>query len=75
MKSNGLAALRRENKRLRKCLSDVLFLCSDRAGELRSHGADGDDSPDHVFVQRLTRRVHRTVPPNRPFGLYVPDSR
>jgi len=59
----------RRIKRLENCLRDVLRWCSNREIELNAQGADRPDCEEYCELMRLRRRVWRTLPPNRPFGL------
>jgi hypothetical protein len=54
---------------LEKCLRDVLRWCSNREIELKARGRDNCDNEEYCELARLIRRVHRTLPPNAPFGL------
>ncbi len=66
-----LSKSRRKIRRLEDCLRDVLRWCSDQEIELNAAGADNDECAAYQAMKRLRRRVWRTLPPNRPFGLNV----
>ena len=61
--------LRARLTRTENCLRDVLRWISDREIHFNSHGADTPENDDYRRLRQLRARVHRTLPPNLPFGL------